>query len=64
MENKKIGRPATMENPETRSTTLEHYMWSDLDKKAKKLGMKTPTLLRLMCNKDNLNHKLIIKDGE
>lgn len=63
-EDKKVGRPATMANPETRSTTLEHYMWADLDKKAKKLGMKTPTLLRLMCNKENLNRKLIIKDGE
>lgn len=30
----------------------------------KKVGMKTPTLLRLMCNKENLNRKLIIKEGE
>ena len=64
MENKKVGRPKQMENSKTKSVSLEHYMWADLDKKAKKLGMKTPMLLRLMCNKDNLNRKLIIKDGD
>ena len=64
MESKKVGRPKELENSITKSVSLEHYMWSDLDKKAKRLGIKTPKLLRLMCNKDNLNRKLIIKDGE